>query len=419
MRYSASWSRPWWRLDEIAVWRDEHDAGRRDGVGTAPARPSSDSVTAVGRTAWWVLGVVALLALVASSCATTSRSAVDPPVAGAGNAPGAAATGPMPPESAPGDGSRGSAATLNTRLFRRAVQAGPLSELPLGPGDLIEVSVVDMPELSGRKVRVPRQGSISLPLLGEVSVTGRSAAELEEDIRRRLEQKYMHDPQVSVFVHERRSQRISVLGAVRKGGVLELSERLRLADALAMAEGLTDDADQVVYLFRQAPAAAVARARGDRAEVADAAAPGQTPEMVDVMTVIDLEAVANGNEELNVPLEAGDVIQVPRAGSVYVGGQVARPGSVPLKGKTSVYQAILAAGGPNNLAALGDVRLYRTKPDGQVRVTALDFDKFEEGKEAPEVQKNDVIIVGKSAIKAFLYGTYELFRGVVGVGVGF
>jgi protein involved in polysaccharide export with SLBB domain len=70
----------------------------------------------------------------------------------------------------------------------------------------------------------------------------------------------MHDPQVTVFVHERRSQRISVLGAVRKGGLLELSGRVRLADALAMAEGLSDDADHVVYLFRRVPADIAAQA---------------------------------------------------------------------------------------------------------------------------------------------------------------
>lgn len=399
------------------MWRDEHDAGRRDGVGTAPGRPSSDGVTAVGRTAWWVLGVVALLALVASSCATTSRSAVDPAVKGAGNAP-AAATGSLPPEVPSGHGSPDSADRLNTRLFQRAAPSDTPGDLPLGPGDLIEISVVNMFELSGRKVRVPRDGGITLPLLGAVPVSGRSPAELEEDLRRRLQEKYMHDPQVSVYVHERRSQRISVLGAVRKGGVLELTGRLRLADALAMAEGLADDADHVVYLFRRAPTEAVARAQAGRGQVVEAGAPGTATDMTDIMTAIDLEAIANGNEELNVPLEAGDVIQVPRAGSVYVGGSVVRPGSIPLKGRTNVHQAIVAAGGPSNVAALGDVRLYRKKPDGQVEVTTLDLDEFEAGKDAPVVQKNDVIIVGKSAIKAFLYGTIDVFRGVFGVGVG-
>lgn len=364
-------------------------------------------------------------AVILGACAST-RDAQAPP------------SSSLPPEVARGAAaaeSGTSAATLNSRLFRHAAPSGDPADLPLGYGDLIEISVVDLSELSGRKVRVPRQGSVNLPLLGEVPVAGRSAAVLEEDLRKRLQQKYMHDPQVTVFVHERRSQRVSVLGAVKKGGVVELSGRLRLADALAMAEGLTDDADQVVYLFRRAPREAVAGAQASGAAAPPASPDGAgTPpatvrpagspaapadsNMTDVMTTIDLEAIANGNEELNVQLEAGDVIQVPRAGSVYVGGQVARPGTVQLKGRTTLHQAVVAAGGPTNVAAWGDVRLYRKKPDGHVDMQSFDLDEFEAGKESPTVQKNDVVVVGKSAIKAFVYGAIDVLRGVFGVGVG-
>jgi len=135
------------------------------------------------------------------------------------------------------------------------------------------------------------------------------------------------------------------------------------------------------------------------------------------MTAINLDEIVKGREELNVQLEAGDVIQVPRSGSVYVGGSVLRPGSLALKGKTTVHQAILAVGGASNVAALADVRLYRTQANGPVQIISLDLNEFEEGKGSPELQKNDVVIVGKSAIKAFFFGVYELFRGMFGVGV--
>jgi polysaccharide export outer membrane protein len=359
-----------------------------------------------------MLVLLAFLALGAAACATNTGSTVE-------NAPpGAAATPTLPPEVAASEAARGNQEALNSRLLRRAAGPDTPGDLPLGPGDLIEISVVDLPELTARKVRLPREGGIVLPLVGEVPATGRSAAELEEDLRRRLQATYMHNPQVLVFVHERRSQRITVLGAVRKGGVLELTGRIRLADALAMAEGIADDADHVVYLFRRAPTAAVAQAQARQGQVRDAAAAAEAPATIDVVTTIDLEAVANGNEDMNVPLEAGDVIQVPRAGSVYVGGSVVRPGMVPLKGTTNVFQVILAAGGANNVAALGDVRLYRKKPDGQVEITALDLDEFEAGKNAPLVQKNDVVVVGKDEVKAIFFGTLELIRGVFGVGVG-
>lgn len=378
------------------------------------------------------MAALALVVLAVSACASSSRD---------GSATAGAPAIPAEAARATAAESGAGVAAINSGIFKKAAGATSApADLPLGPGDLIEISVVEMAEISGRKVRVPRQGTINLPLLGEIPVTGKTASEVEEDVRQRLQQKYMHDPQVSVFVHERRSQRVSVLGAVRKGGVFELSGRMRLADALAMAEGLSDDADQIVYLFRRAPREAAARTQAARVQGEPAArAPGDPTarpagalaetgrtggeraaeaETTDVMTTVDLEAIAAGNEELNVTLEAGDVIQVPRAGSVYVGGSVAKPGTVQLKGRTTIHQAIVAAGGPTNVAAWGDVRLYRKKPDGQIEVKSFDLDEFEAGKEVPVMQKNDVVVVGKSAIKAFLYGTVDVLRGVFGVGVG-
>ncbi|HKZ08533.1 MAG TPA: polysaccharide biosynthesis/export family protein, partial [Methylomirabilota bacterium] len=185
-----------------------------------------------------------------------------------GAEPQTGSASPLPPEAARAtanaEGGAGVAA-INSGIFRQAAGATAApADLPLGPGDLLEISVVDMPEISGRRVRIPRQGTVNLPLLGDVMVAGRTSAEVEEDLRKRLQDKYMHDPQVAVFVHERRSQRVSVLGAVKKGGVFELSGRMRLADALAMAEGLTDDADQVIFLFRRAPSDVVARVAASR-----------------------------------------------------------------------------------------------------------------------------------------------------------
>lgn len=226
----------------------------------------------------------------------------------------------------------------------------------------------------------------------------------------------MHDPQVSVFVHEHQSQRISVIGAVRKGGIYTLSSQLRLADALALAEGLTDDADHMVYLIRRVPAGTVVRAVAGQEAPKVPPLPGTATE--EVMASIDLEALAGGREELNVALRAGDVIHVPRAGSFYVGGSVERPGSFFLKSKTTVEQAILAAGGVKDVADWEDIRLYRAKPGGEREVIALNLKKFEEGQPAPELQKNDVVVVGKSASKAFWYGFYDFFRGIFGLSKG-
>jgi polysaccharide biosynthesis/export protein len=364
-----------------------------------------------------LLAALVGVALVASACANSAPAPIPgPPVTDASSSvrpSSPAQSGPVP--GAAGQEPSGATAALNAQLLRRASATGSPGDLPLGPGDLIEIVVFEVPELSNIKVRISRPGVVTLPLIGQVPVTGKTPADLEADLRQRLEGAYMYDPHVTVFVHERRSQRISVIGAVRKGGVYELTGRLRLADALGLAEGLSDDADHVVYLIRRVPAGTVARAQGNGGAGAPAAS--ETGETEEVMTAINLDEVAKGSDELNVQLEAGDVIQVPRAGSIYVGGSVSRPGSIPLKAKTTVFQAILAAGGATNVAALADVRLYRTQPDGKIDVTTMDLNKFEEGAGSPELQKNDVVIVGKSAIKAFFFGVYELFRGMFGVGV--
>lgn len=337
----------------------------------------------------------------------------------AGGRPAGAATraerSPDPSRS-PGEAGPASAAALNLRLMERSARSSEESDLPLGTGDLLEISVFEVEELSKIRLRVPARGVISLPLVGQIHAAGRTTAELEDEIRERLQRKFMHDPQVSVFLQEHNSQRISVIGAVRKGGVFNLTRPLRLADALALAEGLTEEADRQVYVIRRAPISAVTAAAGGAA--APAGSPSAGEGTAEVMAPIDLSELADGREELNVALRSGDVVHVPRAGSVYVGGSVERPGSFLLRGKTTAQQAIFAAGGVKNVADWSDVRLYRKTPSGKVEVTVYDLDEFEKGKPAPELQRNDVVVVGTSAGKAFIFGFLDFFKGALGVAKG-
>lgn len=337
----------------------------------------------------------------------------------AGGSPAGAATrAERAPEPArpPKEAGAGSAAALNLRLIEQAARSSEESDLPVGTGDLLEISVFEVEELSKIRLRVPGRGVISLPLIGQIQATGRTTAELEEEIRTRLQRKFMHEPQVSVFLQEHNSQRISVIGAVRKGGVFNLSRPLRLADALALAEGLTEEADRQVYVIRRAPIGAVIAAAGRGGAPTGPPPGGETT--AEVMAPIDLSELADGREDLNVALRAGDVVHVPRAGSVYVGGSVERPGSFLLRGKTTAQQAIFAAGGVKDVADWSDVRLYRKTPAGKVEVTVYDLEAFEQGKPAPELQRNDVVVVGKHAGKAFFYGFLDFFKGALGVAKG-
>jgi polysaccharide export outer membrane protein len=137
------------------------------------------------------------------------------------------------------------------------------------------------------------------------------------------------------------------------------------------------------------------------------------------MVPIDLLELADGRDELNIPLKPGDVIHVPRAGSFYVGGSVERPGSFLLKGKTTLQQSILAAGGVKNTADWTDVRLYRRAPSGQVEVTTLDLNAVEGGQPSPDLRRNDVVIVGVHGGKAVFFGFLDFFKGALGLAKGF
>jgi polysaccharide biosynthesis/export protein len=355
-------------------------------------------------------------ALMLSCCATSPRN-----VAARPGAPDSGAAAPVTAASATESGAAAPTGELNRRIIARRSPAVNDADVPLGAGDLLEVSVFEVPELSQLKVRIPPSGSITLPLLGSIRAAGVSAPELEGTIRARLEEKYMHDPQVTVFVQEHKSQRISVIGAVRTGGVFAVSGGLRLADALALTGGLTEDAGHVVYVIRRAEAGE----GPPEARQADAAPAGEdTPSDTgivrgrgEVMTAIDLEGLADGRPELNLVLHAGDVVEIPRAGSYYVGGEVHRPGSYVLKTRTTLDQATVAAGGIKSVADFGDVRVYRTTADGQRQVLTYSFKDFEKGISPPEVRPADVILVGKSGLKAFLYGVLDFVRFGFGASV--
>jgi polysaccharide export outer membrane protein len=121
-----------------------------------------------------------------------------------------------------------------------------------------------------------------------------------------------------------------------------------------------------------------------------------------------------GKQELNLPLQAGDVVEVPRAGSFYVGGEVNRPGSFMLKARTTLDQVAAVAGGVKDAADWDDIRVYRARSDGTREVMTFSLNEFEQGKPAPELQANDVVVVGKSYLKAFLYGVKDFFHFGVG-----
>jgi polysaccharide export outer membrane protein len=127
------------------------------------------------------------------------------------------------------------------------------SEYQLGPEDVIEVFVWKQPELSTTVVIRP-DGKISLPLLGELEATDKTAVQLQEMVTHRLLQ-YVADPMVNVIVREVNSPKISVLGQVNKPDRYHIKQRLTVLDAIALAGGFTDFAkrDKVTIIRNSGP----------------------------------------------------------------------------------------------------------------------------------------------------------------------
>lgn len=128
--------------------------------------------------------------------------------------------------------------------------AGSPTDYRVGAQDLLEISVFQVTDLN-RTVRVNTSGDISLPLIGTVHAGGRTVDEVEQDISDKLTKTYLQDPQVSVFVKEFTSQRVTMEGAFNKPGIYPLTGQTSLLQAIAMAQGLTELAEaKGVIVFR-------------------------------------------------------------------------------------------------------------------------------------------------------------------------
>jgi polysaccharide export outer membrane protein len=251
-------------------------------------------------------------------------------------------------------------------------------------------------------------------LLGILRVKGLTANELEKEIRDLLAEKYLQDPHVSIFIKEYRNQRISVIGAVDKPGVYDVSGQKTILDLLGMAGGLKggneNEAGQLLFLIRSSP---VEEKFGEDKKDSEDQAPKTF--------VIDLEELLiKGDLTLNLPLIHGDVINVPVSGKIFVGGEVKNPGGFPLKGKKlTISQAISLAGGLGPKAAGSETKIFRYSENGAGKeVFSADVYAIQKGQgQDLYLKENDIIIVPMSGTKAFLIELRDTIKGLVGFGI--
>jgi polysaccharide biosynthesis/export protein len=241
------------------------------------------------------------------------------------------------------------------------------TDYTIGPQDVVTVTVFGEPDLSN-KYTVEQDGTFTFPLIGRVKAGGVTLRALEQELKTKLADGYLKNPQVNVSIETYRSQRILVLGEVRAPAEYQLTGDMSLLAALARAGGPTAAAGREVVIVRpRHPAGDGAKAAGE----------------AEIMK-IDLAALQSGNLALNVALVDGDTVTLPKAQSVFVTGQVKTPGAYPVDPGTTVLQVVSLAGGLTERGADGRIKIIRTENGKKLEIKA---------KLTDTVQPGDTIVV--------------------------
>ncbi len=323
----------------------------------------------------------------------------------------------------------------------------------IGDGDLLDVDVFDVKELS-REVRVSQTGTIGIPLVSvRLRVAGLTEIQAGEKIAEVLEADgLVSHADVTVTVKERKNKPITVVGAVLHPLVYEADRQVTLLEVLAQAGGLSNDAGDEVIVTRAAqpmafdeqeqedtsssgpPPAKASPLIQESKPGAVAAAPvvppaksaaGEPPELpppnpsteksgnavptpapsgsANTITVNLYQLMEAGNTKDNILLQAGDVVTVPHAGIVYVLGAVNRPGGFVLQNdreQLNTLKILALAGGFTHTAKTSGAVIIRRDAQGQQHTVQLDIKKILNRKaEDLQLQPSDILYIPDSAAK--------------------
>ncbi len=251
--------------------------------------------------------------------------------------------------------------------------APPAAAQQLAPGDLIQIRVLQAPELA-TETRLDAGGAITMPEAGRVRLGGQTAAQAAQVLAARLRATYLLHPQVQVRVVGFASEPVAVLGAVARPGVYSARRYADLASMLAAAGWSAPAAGRIL----------VTRAAG-----------GAT-------LTVDGEALARGRADAGLRLRAGDVVRVVPLAAVYVAGDVARPGAYPLPASgLTLLQALALAGGVARFARAQRARIVRRTPGAPPRAIRVNASAVMRGTAPdPSLQPFDLVYVPHSVVKA-------------------
>jgi len=324
-------------------------------------------------------------------------------------------------------------------------------EYTIGSGDLLSISVFDVPELT-RDVRVSQNGTISMPLVPtRLHVAGLTEVQAEQMLADVLEANgLVTHAEVGVTVKEHRSRPITIVGAVQHPMVYEADHGVTLLEALAEAGGVTSDAGDTIIVTRAhaatfvpvstpapmsepapgaggsmdtAPANSGEPAGNGTDSPADAATKDQKfPEGAtltqsgNLITINLNDLVETGDAKNNIPLQAGDIVTVPHAGIVYVLGAVNKPGGYVLANDRSALttlKVLSLAGGNTRTAKLDHAVIVRKDAQGKQTETEVDLSKvLKLQAEDLQMRPSDVLYIPENKVKAALIQAVQISLAV-------
>ena len=249
-------------------------------------------------------------------------------------------------------------------LCMGATGAAGAAETPLGPGDVVKLSVYGNPDLA-LETRISEAGTITFPLVGQVEIGGLSVAAAEKKIANMLERGgYLKKAQVNMIVTTLQSQQVAVLGHVNRPGRYPVEGKRSVLDLLAMAGGMSAEGGDAISLVRNRKGSV-------------------TKETIDIV-----QMVRSGQLDQNMEVAGGDVIYVERAPRFYIVGEVQRPGAFKVERSMTVLQALSAGGGLTARGTDRGIRITRRDASGKPTIINAKHDDI--------VQVDDVITVKES-----------------------
>lgn len=282
----------------------------------------------------------------------------------------------------------------------RTVVATAPERYRIGPGDVLEIRLYKLPDLSRESLRVEESGTIRMPLINEeIPAACRTETELAKDIASRY-LTLMRNPQVDVFVKEYNSRPVAVIGAVNTPGRFQLQRRIRLLDLLSFAGGPAERAGGNIQIVHELSF-----------PVCDKANSGLGPTSDDGLgiSVFKLRDTLAGNSRSNPYVRPGDVITVLEFEQIYVIGNVVRPAAFPLKERITLTQAIAMAGGMLRDSQSDRIRIVRQNASNNLKQELIVDLKAINKRQAADVVllPNDIVEVPTANGRRFLRNVLE------------